>query len=195
MKKKNNLTQGKPRRQAITQKAWDAIRAAAVATGSIRSAAERAGVSYDAARKRAERENWMTPARLDKARAAVDEQVVAQTQVRQIGTSKKSHSVAPVAKRELSAAQLLEAHMATSAATFKSKSAAALANAATHAAGLDGMLALASAGAIKAVVDAGCKLHGLGSESAGSRGPVVQIACLSASMRPAGAAAGESMDW
>ena len=179
-KKNNNPTTGKCK--AVTKKQWAEVRAAAVAMGSIKMAASAAGVSYIAARKRAERENWLTPRRLDRARAAVDAEAIAQTQVRQIGTNKKRHSVTPVALRETSAAALLEAHMTAESATFRTKAATAISRAAQHASTLDPMLALASVGAIKAVVDAGCKLHCLGSDAVG-RGPLVQIACLGASTR------------
>lgn len=151
--------------------AWDAVRATAIACGSLKVVADHHHISYTAVKMRASREQWPVGRRIILAAKKAQQDAEEATQrARQQDTRQIADMVhvAPVT----STAEVLENEVKAGRDTFRTKASTAIAKAATHAAEQPGDKLLKGARALKDLVDAGSKLHGL------DRGDSIQIAFL-----------------
>ena len=152
---------------------WGAVKATAIATGSLLEASRLHGVTHDATRQRASREAWPVGQR---ALKAVEQAKAHATAVQNAARRSQGSEVTVVTAAPVTAAQALEAHLRTTREEFQTFAASAVRNAARAASRLDDGEALKSSKKLADVVGAGTKLHGIGGDK--PQAPVVNVALI-----------------
>lgn len=122
---------------------WPDVKATAIATGSLREAAEAHGISHDAVRQRACREEWPVGQRVHKMLQAAQEQ--ANTQMSRASKGAVTHVT--------SAADALQSVLAENKRRSQVALSSYVAKTSEHADTLSGEEALAQAPSVKAVAD------------------------------------------